>query len=124
MMRIAHVIQLIVSLAVLGLFWLIYPGVMVLFASAVGLLYVAASIGALRGSLLASRVALGFSVATAILAAAAVLRFVGNDFSYLSGSFVLYDGVYWPPYAFLAIANGATFVVVLHLVLLAQRKRR
>ena len=122
MMRIAQIIQLVVSLAVLGLFWLLYPGVMVLFASAAGLLYVAASIGALRGSLLAGRVALGFSVAAAILAAAAVLRFVGNDFNYLSGNFVLYDGVYWPPYAFLAIANGAAASIVLQVASAASSR--
>lgn len=115
MVRIAYIIQLIVSLAVIGLFWMIYPGAMVLAASALGLVYVAASAGALRGSRLASRVAFAFSATTAILAALAVLRFVGNSFSYLSGSFELHDGVYWAPYAFLAIATGATLVVVLQL---------
>lgn len=116
MLRIAHIIQLIVSLAVIGLFWMIYPGVMVLAASALGLVYVAASVAAIRGSKPGSRVAFAFSATTVILAALSVLRFVGNGFSYLSGNFQLHDGVYWAPYAFLAIASGATLVVVLQLV--------
>jgi hypothetical protein len=115
MVRIEHIIQLIVSLALIGLFWMIYPGVMVFAASALGLVYVAASIGAIRGSLLGGRVAFAFSAMTAILATLAVLRFVGNSFSYLSGSFESHDGVYWVPYAFLAVATGATLVVVLQL---------
>jgi hypothetical protein len=115
MVRIEHIIQLIVSLALIGLFWMIYPGVMVFAASALGLVYVAASIGAIRGSLLGGRVAFAFSAMTAILAMLAVLRFVGNNFSYLSGSFESHDGVYWVPYAFLAVATGATLVVVLQL---------
>ena len=116
MARISKTAQLFVSLAVAGLPWLIYPGVMVLIASATGLVYVAASIGALRGSKLASRVALAFSVATAILATLAVLRFARGGFSYVSGNFEWHDGIYWTPYAFLAIAVGATLVVLSHLV--------
>ena len=121
MLRIAHILQLIVSLAVLGLFWLIYPGVMALVASAVALLYTAAAIGALRGSKGAGAVALAFTAATAILATLAVLRFAGNGFDYLAGNFERYDGIYWLPYAFVAVALGATLVVLLQVVAMRSR---
>jgi len=117
MARISKIAQLFVSLAVLGLFWRIYPGVMVLFASAIGLIYVAASICALRGCRLANQVAIAFSAATAILATLAVLRFARSGFSYATGNYEWHDGVYWTPYAFLAVAAGAALVVVLHLAL-------
>ena len=38
-------IQLAIPLEVVVLFWLIYPGVMMIFASGVGVLYLLASIG-------------------------------------------------------------------------------
>lgn len=122
MIRATRIIQLLVSLSVVGLCWLIYPGVMVLVATAVALLYVAAAVGALRGYYVAGRVASLGSLATAMLATVAVLRFVRNGFSYPSGNFALHDGVYWLPYAFLAIAIGAWLVVGLQL--LPARKRR
>ena len=117
MARISKIAQLLLSLAVLGLFWQIYPGVMVFVASAVGLVYVAASVCALRGSRLANRVAIAFSAATAILATLAVLRFARSGFSYATGNYEWHDGVYWTPYAFLAIAAGAALVVGLRLAL-------
>ena len=90
---------------------------MVLFASAIGLIYVAASICALRGCRLANQVAIAFSAATAILATLAVLRFARSGFSYATGNYKWHDGVYWTPYAFLAVAAGAALVVVLRLAL-------
>lgn len=116
MARISKAAQLFVSLAVVGLFWLIYPGVMVLVASAVGLIYVASAVAALRGNKLGSRVAFAFSAATAILATLGATRLAGSGFSFTSGDFEFHDGVYWTPYAFLAVATGATLVVVLHLI--------
>jgi hypothetical protein len=116
MPRIARIIQLLVSLAVAGLFWLIYPGVMVIVATAAGLLYVAASLFALRGSKLATWIALTLSVATAVLTTLAVLRFAGNSFSYLAVNFKGHGGIYRTPYAFLAIAIGAALAVILQVV--------
>lgn len=124
MARIAHIIQLIVSLSIVGLFWLIYPGVMVLFAGVLGLVYVAAAIGALRGSLIAGRIALGFSIATALLGALAVHRFIGNGFSYVSGNFPPNEGIYWPPYIFLAIAVCAALVVGLQFLMSYERRSK
>lgn len=115
MTRVSRIIQLLVALSVVGLFWLIYPGVMVIVATGVALMYLAAAAGALRGNHVAGWVAFVFSLATAVLASAAVLHFIGNGFNYLSGNFQLRDDIYWPPYAFLAIAGSATIVVVLHL---------
>ena len=121
MTRVSKTIQLLVSLSVAGLFWLIYPGVMVVLAITVALIYVAAAIGAIRGNRLAEKAALAFTLATTVLAFIAVLRFIGNGFRYQSGNFELHDGFYWPPCAFLAIAIGAVLVVVLRL--LPARKR-
>lgn len=121
MARASNIIQLLVAVAVIGLFFLIYPGVMVLFASAVGLVYVAAAVGALRGSRVAGWIATGFSAATALLATLGVFRFVGNGFGFLSGNFDSAEGIYWVPYAFLAIAISATLVVVLRLALVLVR---
>ena len=116
MTRIARLVQLLVSLAVLGLFWLIYPGVMVIVATAAGLLYVAVSLLALRGSTPAAWSALALSAATAVLTTLAVLRFAGNGFGYLAGNFEGHGGIYWTPYAFLAIAIGAALTVILQVV--------
>ena len=115
MTRVSKTIQLLVSLSVVGLFWLIYPGVMVLFASAVGLVYVAAAVGALLGNHLASQIAFALSLVTAILTTLGVLRFISNGFSYVSGNFEPHDGIYWPPYAILAVALGTALVVVLQI---------
>ena len=116
MTRISQIAQLVVSIAVVGLFWLIYPGVMVIFASTAGLVYVSASVLALRGNALAIRVAFTLSLATAVITIVAVLRFVGNGFRYWSGNFEAHDGIYWPPYAFATIAIGATLVVALQVM--------
>jgi hypothetical protein len=116
MARFSRIIQLTVSLAVVGLFWLIYPGVMVIAATAAGLLYVAASLLALRGGKPAARIAFTLSAITAALTTLAVLRFAGNGFNYLSGNFESHGGIYWPPYAFLAIAIGAALAVMLQVV--------
>ena len=124
MIRATRIIQLLVSLSVVGLFWLIYPGVMLLVAAAVALLYVAAAVGALRGNYVAGWVAFLGSLATAILATLAVLRFIANGFSYPWGNFDLHDGVYWPPYAFLAIATGASLVVGLQLLAACKRRNK
>ena len=116
MARVADVIQLAISFAVIGLFWLIYPGVMLLIASAIGMAYVLASAGALRGNLLAGRIALVFTATTAIFALLGTSRFAVNGFSYLSGNFAHEGGIYWLPYAFLAIAAGAAVVVLMRMV--------
>jgi len=49
MRRVSSIIQLLVALSIVGLFWLIYPGSMVIVATGVALVYVAAAVGALRG---------------------------------------------------------------------------
>lgn len=121
MTRVSGIIQLLIALSVVGLFGLIYPGVMAIVATGVALVYVAVALGALRGNRVAGWAAFVFSLATAVLATAAVLRFIGNGFSYPSGNFELHDGVYWPPYAFLAIAIGASLVVGLQLLAACKR---
>jgi len=108
--------QLAVSLAVIGLIWLIYPGAMVIFTGAVGLAYLAASFGAIRDNRIAIWAALAFSVVTAVLTALGVSRFTRNGFDFLAGNFDQHSGIYLLPYVFLAISIGAVLVVALHLV--------
>ena len=108
--------QLAVSLAVIGLIWLIYPGAMAVFASVVGLAYLAASLGTIRDNRLATWIAFAFSVVTAVLSALGVSRFIRNGFDFLAGNFDQQSGIYLPPYVFLAIFIGAVLVVALHLV--------
>ena len=89
---------------------------MVIFASAVGLVYLAASFGAIRDSRVAVWTAFAFSIVTALLATLGVSRFMRNGFDFLAGNFDQHSGVYLLPYIFLAISIGAVLVVALHLV--------
>jgi len=106
---------LLVSLGVIGLIWLIYPGAMVIFTSAVGLAYVAASFGAMRDNRIAIWAGFVFSVVTAGLAALGVSRFIRNGFDFLAGNFGEHSGIYFLPYVFLAVSIGAALVVLMHL---------
>jgi hypothetical protein len=107
--------QLAVSFGVIGMIWQFYPGAMVIFASAVGLAYVAASFGAIRDNRIAIWVALLFSVVTAGLAALGVSRFMRNGFDFLAGKFDQHSEILIFPYVFIAISIGAALVTVLHL---------
>jgi len=107
--------QLAIAFAVIALFWLIYPGMMVVFASGVGMIYVAASVGALLENRIAIWAAFVFSTITAILSAFGVNRFLQNGFDFLAGTFDESGEFYPPPYLFLAISIGAALVVIAHL---------
>lgn len=89
---------------------------MAIFASAVGLVYLAASLGAIRDNRIAIWIAFAFTVVTAVLSALGVSRFTRNGFDFLAGNFDQQSGIYLPPYVFLAISIGAVLVVALHLV--------
>ena len=97
-------VQLAISVGVIGLFWLIYPGAMVIFATAAGLCYVAAAVGAFFDMKIAIWLALLFSILTAILSTLGVSRFLRNDFDFIGGNFDGLSGVYLTPYLFLAIS--------------------
>lgn len=88
---------------------------MVIFASAVGLAYVAASFGAMRDNRIAIWAGFVFSVVTAGLAALGVSRFIRNSFDFLAGNFSEHSGIYFLPYVFLAVSIGAALVVLMHL---------
>jgi hypothetical protein len=107
-------LQLAVSVGVLVLFWLIYPGVLLLFAGLVGLCYVIASIAAVRDKLVGMWLAFAFSLLTFVFSAWGVYRYLDNGFDYLSGNFDGRAGIYWPAYLFLFVALGAITVIVLH----------
>jgi hypothetical protein len=107
--------QLVIAFAVIALFWLIYPGIMMVFASGVGMIYVAASIGALLENRIAIWAAFVFSTVAAILSAFGVTKFLRNGFDFLAGTFDATGDFYLLPYFFLAISIGAALVVIAHL---------
>ena len=80
-------VQLATSAGVIVLFWLIYPGVMVIFATVIGMTYVAASIAASFDFRIAIWVALLFSLLTGILSTLGVSRFIRNGFNFVAGNF-------------------------------------
>ena len=102
------------SIGLLVLFWLIYPGTLVLFASGAALCYLAAAVAAARDRLAGVLIAFGFTVLAFAFSAYGVYRYLVNGFDYLSGNFAYLDGVYWPPYLFLLIALGSLAVIALH----------
>lgn len=108
-------VQLIVAFAVVVLFWLIYPGIMVIFASAMGMIYVVASIGAILEYRTAIWAAFVCSVIAAVLSAFGAIRFLRNGYDFLEGTFDQTVGFYVIPYLFLAISIGAALVVIAHL---------
>ncbi len=114
MIKSLKILQLLVSTSVIVLFWLIYPGVSVVIASAVGLCYVFSSLGAMRDNPLAIWVAFILSLATSILSALGVKRFLSAGFDFLAGHYGLQGEFYLSPYVFLFIALTSTLVVLMH----------
>ena len=88
---------------------------MVIFATAAGLFYVAAAVGAFFDMKIAIWLAFLFSILTAVLSTMGVSRFLRNNFDFISGNFDGLSGVYLPPYLFLAIPLVSTLVVLMHL---------
>ncbi len=107
--------QLAISVGVIGLLWLIYPGAMVIFATAAGLCYVLVAVGAFFDVKIAIWLAFMFSILTAVLSTLGVSRFLRNDFDFIGGNFSGLSGVYLPPFIFLAISLLSTLVVLMHL---------
>ncbi|TFG39842.1 MAG: hypothetical protein E4H42_05260, partial [Chromatiales bacterium] len=68
MIEVLKWLQLAVSIGVIALFWLIYPGIMVVFATAGGLCYAASAIVAFRDHRVAIWLAFAFSSLTTIYA--------------------------------------------------------
>lgn len=113
-LRLLKALQLGVSVGILVLFRLIYPGVLLAFAGAVGLCYVAASLLAMRDRLVGIWIAFGFTLFAFAFSAWGVYRYLDNGFEFLSGNFPGRAGIYWPAYLFLLIALGSLTVIVLH----------
>jgi|SRR5690606_7979750 len=113
-LRLLKALQLGVSVGLLVLFWLIYPGVLLAVAGAVGLCYVAVSLLAMRDWLVAIWIAFGFTLLAFAFSAWGVYRYLDNGFEFLSGNFPGRTGIYWPAYLFLLIALGSLAVIVLH----------
>lgn len=113
-LRVLKALQLAVAVGLLVLLWLIYPGVLLVFAGAVGLCYVAAAIFAMLDKRVGIWLAFGFTLSAFAFSVWGVYRYLDNGFEFLSGNFPGRTGVYWPAYLFLLIAIGALVVIVLH----------
>ena len=109
-------IQFMTSVTVTALFWLIYPGVMVLLASIVGLCYMMTAIGAIFENRIAIWFAFAFSVLTSILSSFGVARFVRGSFDFSVGNWGMSDEFYVHPYLFVIISLMSTVVVIMHLL--------
>ncbi|HEX7081583.1 MAG TPA: hypothetical protein VF329_11265 [Gammaproteobacteria bacterium] len=107
-------VQLAVAVGVLVLFWLIYPGTLLLITGAVGLCYLIASIAAIWDKAVAVWIAFVLTVLTFAFSTWGVYRYLDNGFDYLAGHFEGRDGIYWPAYLFLLVALGSIVVIVLH----------
>ncbi|MBN1238135.1 MAG: hypothetical protein JXB36_06520 [Gammaproteobacteria bacterium] len=112
--RLLKLLQLAVSVGVLVLFWLVYPGVLLAFAGVAGLCYLVASVAAMRDRIVGIWLAFAFSLLTMLFSGWGVYRYLDNGFDYLAGNFDGRAGVYWPAYLFLLVAAGSIAVVVLH----------
>lgn len=112
--RVLKALQIAVAVGLFVLFWLIYPGVLLLFTGAVAACYVIASIAAARDRLLGIWVAFAFTVLAFGFSAWGVYRYIDNGFEFLSGNFPGRAGIHWPAYLFLLIALGSLAVIVLH----------
>jgi hypothetical protein len=109
-------LQLAVSIGAFVLSWLVFPGVLMLFAALVGLAYVAAAIAAAYDKLIGIWAAFAFSLFALAACAWGVYRYLDNGFDYLAGNFDNRAGFYWPAYLFLVVTAIALAVVVLHVV--------
>ncbi|HEX6997695.1 MAG TPA: hypothetical protein VF322_06095 [Gammaproteobacteria bacterium] len=104
------------AVGVLVLFWLIYPGSLLLFASLVGLCYLGAAVAAALDRRPGVWLALAFTVLAFAFSAYGVYRYVDNGFDFVAGNFPGRTGWYWPAYLFVLVALGALAVIVLHAV--------
>lgn len=108
-------LQLTVAVGLLVLFWMIYPGVLLMVAGAVAAAYVVAAMAAFRWRA-AHWLALGFTFLALLFAVWGVYRYFANGFEWLGGNFSGRDGIYWPAYIFLLVALGSATVIVLQLL--------
>lgn len=107
-------LQLATSLGLIGLGWLVFPGAMVVLATAAVLGYVAAAVMAMLDYRIGIWLAFVCSVLTALFTSYGVYRYVVNGFEFLTGTYGALGGVYLPPYGFVLVAAAAIVVVILH----------
>jgi hypothetical protein len=107
-------VQVAVSVVVMALVWLIYPGVLVAVATLVALLYLTACLFAAADRRIGIWSAFLFTGLTAVLSTLGVSRFLRSGFNFLSGSYESYSEFYAVPYLFLVTSVGSILVVVLH----------
>lgn len=112
--RLLKALQLAVSVAVLVLFWLIYPGVLLVVAGVAGACYVIAAVAAATDRLVGIWAAFFFTLLAFAFSTWGVYRYLDNGFEYFAGNFPARTGIYWPAYLFLFIAVGSLAVIVLH----------
>jgi hypothetical protein len=107
-------LQLLTSLGLVGLAWMIYPGTTVVPAMGAASCYVVAAVLAMRDYRIGIWLAFACSVLTAAFASYGVYRYVVNGFDFLSGTDGRIEPVYLPPYGFLLVAAASVVVVLMH----------
>lgn len=107
-------LQIITSIGVIAFVWLVYPGAMLLFATAAGAIYVAAAVAAWFDRRFAVLLAFVFTILAAVLSTTGVLRFVDSGFDFLGGGFEGFEEFYVVPYFLLAIALASNLITLLH----------
>lgn len=114
--RLLKALQLAVSVGVIALTWLIYPGVMAVVATVVGGCYTAACVLAFADKRIGIWAASLLTGLTAVLSTLAIGRFERNGFSFLSGGYESHSAFYAVPYLFLGVSLGSLLAVVLYAV--------
>jgi hypothetical protein len=114
--RVLKTLQLAVAAIAIVVSWVIYPGVLVLFATIVGACYMVAALLALADKRIAIWTATLFTTLAAVLSTLAIGRFQRAGFSFLSGSYESHSQFYAVPYLFLLMSIGSLLAVVLYAV--------
>ncbi len=108
-------LQLVTSVGLVGVVWMVYPGSTLVLVTVVGACYVGAAVLAALDYRIGIWLAFAFSVLTAAFAGYGVYRYVRNGFDFLRGTYGRLDETYLPPYLFALVAACAVAVVLLHL---------
>jgi hypothetical protein len=112
--RLLKAVQVAVSVTVIALVWLIYPGVLVAVGTVTAVGYLAVCLLAAADSRIGIWLAFLFTGLTAVLSTLGVARFLRSGFDFLGGSYESHSELYAVPYLFLVTSLGSIFVVALH----------
>lgn len=108
-------LQLVASLALIALFWRLYPGATLVPTLVFAGGYAAAAVLAALDFRIGIWLALPCGVVTALFASYGVYRYVVNGFNFLAGTDSRIESVQVLPYLFLVVAAASLAAVLLHL---------